>query len=572
MTIQTAFKWVILVIFSLQLQGCGGGSSGPDLAEITISITGLPDDVLGDVTFSIDNGGVISSWEISKTTTITGLTAGTYSLRSVSIERGLTQYLVNGNSNSSSVQVIVSLGDSLQRTVEYTTNQLVPGTINFTLDSLNLPAAATTSTIAVEGPQGFYQVLTEDTLLENLVPGDYQFFAADFSIQNELYGVYFDYGFHRLREGLSLVESAIIRSVPIRVKSVTRLERSALGLRDDLGNRYTIEGIFGSTTKSFLKKWSPQNTEVWSTEIDSPKYSRNWSWELALDADGNIFLGGRMGISNLFGGGGQQANPQAELHKYNDLGELQWMQNLPGLFFNDDARIDEIGIQDNRIIVFAYRNNGVSNPRVLLINIMDFETGEFIDSRVDESLSENNGIAQLITVKDQGHWLRINGQLVHYSSEGAELERFPFADGRIEVDPTGGFFTAATIDGINDRDVRFTRYFSDWTIDWRKVIENPGDEFASDFSYDPISQKLLFSFSTKDYFPGYSKAVNNQWSDVLTEWTNTGEQIWLRQLPKMPGPIMSVKRIPNTDSWMLDANTTRGYSQYGLGNFIEVGP
>ena len=276
--------------------------------------------------------------------------------------------------------------------------------------------------------------------------------------------------------------------------------------------------------------------------------------------------------SNLFGGGGQSVNPQSELHKYNSMGELQWMQNLPGIFFNDHARIDEIGIQDDRVLVFAYRDDGASNPRVLLINIMDFETGGFIDNAIDESLAEIYGIAQIITVKDQGHWLKVNGQLVHYSSDGSELDRFPFADGYIEVDPDGGFYTAATIDGINDRDVRFTRYFADWTIDWQKVIENPGDEFSSDFSYDPVSKKLFYSFGTMEYFPGYAKAIDDSWSDVVTEWSNTGDQLWLRQLPKMPGPIISVKRINGTDDWMLDANTSTGYSQYGLGNLIEIGP
>jgi len=65
MTIQTAFqiliKWVFLVVFSLQLQGCDGGSSAPEFGEISINISGLPDDIDADVDVRINIDGQVTT-------------------------------------------------------------------------------------------------------------------------------------------------------------------------------------------------------------------------------------------------------------------------------------------------------------------------------------------------------------------------------------------------------------------------------------------------------------------------------------------------------------------------------
>lgn len=155
-----------------------------------------------------------------------------------------------GNS-SFSVTLSLLAGDSLTHSISYLSRDIAPATINFSLDKSNLPAGGAEPLIALEGPEGYYLEVTDNILIEGLVPGEYRFYALDFSSQNELFGVYFNYGSHRLLEGWYLEESAIIRPVPIRVKSVSRLERSSLGLRDNEGNRYTIDAIFESTTKSY---------------------------------------------------------------------------------------------------------------------------------------------------------------------------------------------------------------------------------------------------------------------------------------------------------------------------------
>jgi hypothetical protein len=234
--------------------------------------------------------------------------------------------------------------------------------------------------------------------------------------------------------------------------------------------------------------------------------------------------------------------------------------------------VDQIGIQNDKVVVFSFRDNSDPNSKALLVNVLDFESGNFIENFVDETFEVSAYGQQLISIDNQGYWLRLREQLIQYSSDGIKLDSFSYTGGAIEVDPLGGFYSATTIDGANDKDVQFTRYNADWSIDWQKEIVNQGNEFLNSFSYDAVSQKLLYSFVTDEYFPGYSKAVNNQSSDVLSEWSNRGEQLWLRQLPEMPGPVISVNRLIGTNDWIVNTNTPTGFSQYGKGNVVRIGP
>jgi hypothetical protein len=573
-TIQTLLKGFFLIVFSIYLQGCGGGSSGPELAEITINITGLPEDVDADVELLIygQNGLPVNSWSITKSQTITNLSPGTYIINSTSVSKGLVEYPLSRGSSYFSEEVIIKAGDSFNNLVGYTARDIIPGTINFTLDSSLFPTGGATPSIALEGPEGYYFEITDNISIGGLVPGEYRFYALDFTSQNELYGVYFDIGFIRIDEAETLEDRAVIRPIPILIKSTSQLDYNQVrGLQDEQGNRYTVEVSREDQTISYLKKSNSQGVEIWSTEFSDPNYSYQWLWKLALDNNNNIYIGGFKVPSNLFGGNGG-INTQADMQKYDSSGKLKWKQSLPGLFFNGNARVDQIGIQNDKVVVFSFRDNSDPNSKALLVNVLDFESGNFIENFVDETFEVSAYGQQLISIDNQGYWLRLREQLIQYSSDGIKLDSFSYTGGAIEVDPLGGFYSATTIDGANDKDVQFTRYNADWSIDWQKEIVNQGNEFLNSFSYDAVSQKLLYSFVTDEYFPGYSKAVNNQSSDVLSEWSNRGEQLWLRQLPEMPGPVISVNRLIGTNDWIVNTNTPTGFSQYGKGNVVRIGP
>ncbi len=572
MKIQNLFKFILLVIFSLQIQGCGGGSSGPELARIKIDITGLPDDISGDVTFSLNDSGTVTNWEIPKSTTITGLKAGTYTLRSSAVQKGLTQYkLSDGRSTFNFIQFTIAEGESLERTVDYTATQLNPGTIEYTIDKSNIPAGIEGVSVALEGPEGYYQEISENMILDNLVPGDYQVYAPDQQFQGQNYGFYFNFGFLRVGEGQRLFETAVVHPVPIRLKSISLLSELLIrAIEDEQGNKYTIQKSTTNSETFILKKWDAIGNEIWSSELTNPKYS-SWIWKIVVDDNGNILLGGFGVDSNLFGSA--NANQSAEIVKYDAMGIFQWRQFVPGIFSEDHGRIDQISVASENVMVFSFRNDNGVKPTIAVISKFDLGSGDIQETVLDESFSNFANYWQLHKGFADDFWLRVDDQFVRYSNQGIKLESVDLvSNARIVIDPTGGFLTLQTITGLLDSDVQVTRYNSDWSINWQTDLTNTGDEFGFGITYHSATQRILISLSTSEFFPGFSKYTNAARSVVFSELNIQGQIQWIRQFHEFAGPVTQLKSTSQISNWVIKTNTPLSPSQYGKGNLIQIGP
>ncbi len=571
----------------LLLTGCGGGSSSPPptsepppqaKGEITISITGVPNDVVADVTLSISVNGVGTVWNINQSQTVANLSPGRYSLRSFTFKKSLTEYILL----SDSAQVVeLAAGESKNVEIDYDTRDIIPGTFNLTIDKSLLQSGVVVPSILIEGVDGFSQVFTDSAVVTDLIPGEYPISAPDFVFQSQNYGFNFDFFHFSIQEGLTFNNNVIITPIPVRIKSIELLPKvTILGVPDGQGNFYTLENQPQvnrlGVAKHFIHKWNSQGNKIWSTEITGQTY-QFWSWRLAVDTTGNVYLAG-FEDTGIFVGI-QNRNLQAQIYKYNSLGQFIWQKNLPQLYGLELAKVNRMGVQDNKIVLFSTHIPLQGNPSKAtqaLVSVVNTENGTSLNTISDSTI---NGFTQLMPIENQGYWVFATDKIMHYSVDGIVLESFFTGNGTepfgrditggvaFQPDPLGGLFVFTTIDGQNDSDVQLTKYDDDFNVIWQQSIPNLGREYIEKISYDNITGKILIQFYTNGNFP------NMKGNRVISEWNSSGQQIWLRQFQGITGQVLFTTRELNND-WRIIFNTSLGdmKGQYGIGNSIVIGP
>ena len=154
--------WIIAAAGAL-LAACSDGPSDPlplQLGSLVVTVTGLPDGAPAAVTVT----GPGFSQVVTVTDTLTGLTAGTYSVAVSDVSHLGSTYAGSPASQS----VIIAAGTSANAPA--VTYVLTTGSLTVTLGGLPQSAPAQ---VTVTGPDGYNRAVTEATTINGLKPGVY---------------------------------------------------------------------------------------------------------------------------------------------------------------------------------------------------------------------------------------------------------------------------------------------------------------------------------------------------------------------------------------------------------------
>ncbi len=581
--------YILILLFSVNilLSGCGGGSSSPPTpppppakGEVTVTITGVPTDVEADVILIQVLTPVSNIWDVPNSQTFNNLVPGSYSVLAETFSKSLTEYVLDTERR---INFEVIAGEKVTIEVDYSTRNITPGTLNLTIDKSLVENGVTVPPILIEGPEGYSQAFSDSTVITGLIPGgSYNVTALDFNAQSQNYGFYVDFFRFGIQENTVLDNNVTIVPIPVRIKSIEMLPQVAIsGIPDGQGNFYTVENQPQinrlGVSRHFIHKWDSQGNKIWTTEITGQTY-QFWSWKLAVDDVGNVYLVGYEDTGIFVGI--QNRNLQAQLYKYNSSGQFVLEKDLPQLFGLELAKAHEMGIQQNKIVIFSTHIPIQGNPSLntrALISVVDSSNGSVLSTIADSTI---NDFTQLIPIENQGYWIFATDRIIHYSEDGVILESYFTGDGvepfnkeitggvAFQPDPLGGFYVLTTIEGPNDSDIQLSKYDDNFNIVWQQTIINLGRESIEKISYDSVTEKILIQFFT------YGNFSNMKGDRVFSEWDSSGQLIWLRQYQGINGLIVSGTRESNNIDWKIIYKTPESAikGQYGVGNSIIIGP
>lgn len=174
-------RWFALAAAFL-LAACGDASTATERAQpgdaalarqvrngtstIQVNVSGLPDGALASIAVAGPNG---FAQTLTTTTTLTGLTNGSYTFTAASVSSGGSTYASSPTTTTVSVNKGATASTSFSYGIVVTT-----GTLGV---SIAMPDA-TPAAVTVTGPNGFSRLLTASSSLTQLAPGAYSIVAA----------------------------------------------------------------------------------------------------------------------------------------------------------------------------------------------------------------------------------------------------------------------------------------------------------------------------------------------------------------------------------------------------------
>ena len=160
MTSRQAWARTSLLLLLLAT-ACGGGSTGPSVGSLAVSVSGLPGGSGANITVTGPDG---FSRVVTGSTTLAGLTPGGYQLAAQAVTSGGRLFTPSPSSQT----VAVSAGDTpASAAVAY---QGASGSMSIGITGL---PAGTNPSITVTGPGGYNQSVTSAGTLGGLAPGPY---------------------------------------------------------------------------------------------------------------------------------------------------------------------------------------------------------------------------------------------------------------------------------------------------------------------------------------------------------------------------------------------------------------
>ena len=141
----------------------------PTTGALTITMSGLPGGTAYAVAVSGPNG---YSQAVTASTTLSGLAPGSYALAAVNVTAGGATY----QPTPATQVATITAGSTATRAVAYAVAGPTTGGLTVTLSGL---PGGTAYPIAVNGPNGYSQGLSETTTLNGLAPGSYTVIAAN---------------------------------------------------------------------------------------------------------------------------------------------------------------------------------------------------------------------------------------------------------------------------------------------------------------------------------------------------------------------------------------------------------
>lgn len=171
----------LLPALTLLFAACGGdgpSDPGPPPATLVVPVEGLPTGVPASVTVS-GPGGFTRA--ISATTTITSLTAGSYTIAVTDVADAGSMYTASPPTQSVNLVAGTTVTAS---TVSYA---LATGTLAISMGGL---PSSTPASIAISGPDGYARTVTEPTNIVGLKPGTYSIVAQQVRLTSATYDAF----------------------------------------------------------------------------------------------------------------------------------------------------------------------------------------------------------------------------------------------------------------------------------------------------------------------------------------------------------------------------------------------
>ncbi|MGD9524096.1 MAG: hypothetical protein AB7V35_09515 [Gemmatimonadales bacterium] len=144
-------------------------AAAPTTGSLSVTLSGLPGGTAAAVTIT---GPGSFSQTVTSTTTLNGLSAGSYTIVAANVTAGGSTYLPTPAWQSASV----TAGATVSKSVAYAIPAPTTGSLAITVSGL--PGGAS-SAITVSGPGGYSQAVTGTTTLNGLAPGTYTIAAAN---------------------------------------------------------------------------------------------------------------------------------------------------------------------------------------------------------------------------------------------------------------------------------------------------------------------------------------------------------------------------------------------------------
>ncbi len=137
--------------------------------SLEVTVSGLPGGTTAAITVTGPGG---YSKSITATTTLTGLTAGSYTVNAAQVSNATGNWAVS----PASVQRTVTAGGSVSASMAYA---LVTGSIAVSISGL---PSGQSGSVQVSGPSGYSKTVTGTTTLTGLTPGNYTLSAASVNV------------------------------------------------------------------------------------------------------------------------------------------------------------------------------------------------------------------------------------------------------------------------------------------------------------------------------------------------------------------------------------------------------
>lgn len=162
------------------LVACPSGGTPTLLGSLNVAVEGLPNGTNASIIVNGPNGYLQA---VSSTTTLTGLTPGTYTVTADDVESNADIYTPSVSGSPATVAAGATASASVSYTLQAPESE--QGSLGVTI--AGLPGGAQAS-VTVSGPDGFSQALTASATLIELTPGNYTVSASDVTHEGVVYG------------------------------------------------------------------------------------------------------------------------------------------------------------------------------------------------------------------------------------------------------------------------------------------------------------------------------------------------------------------------------------------------
>ena len=332
------------------------------------------------------------------------------------------------------------------------------------------------------------------------------------------------------------------------------------GLACDSSDNVIAAGQYDAYTQGgndgVVAKYNSSGTLQWQRTLGGSSSANDSFNDVAVDSSGNIYVTGKIALSN---------RNQYLIAKYNPSGTLQWQKRYGAGSSGQSGEAESVAVDSSGNVYSAGNiNSNYYNSTVVKLN----SSGVLQWAREQGDSNFNNG--RVITDSSDNVYVAVRGgsypgglNVFKYNSSGTLQWKKYLATGTsgahdIAVDASDNIYTLGwhSVDGSGTDNI-ITKWNSSGTLQWQRTIGNSSSEFQGGI-HAANSSVYISSYSerTDGYYVGFVAKLPDDGSGTGTySMTNTSNYVYAASTLSSGNSGISDNAAPSTGTYAQSLDT-----------------